>query len=218
MTNMDPNEGFLHFGITVVAICVPTYFLIGIINYRTFQKTVAYLAWPVVWTIANTKKSMDWAHQYRDKYMWMTGKRTDQNGVKERVMTRAQTFASLHHRLSMERNADKGPQTADGEKEVVEKTATDSTLDVAATGLPTRESTIRWDTPTSNPARVELPEPSPNTSVPELSKPPAEPATPQQAPVPERRERSRNRSSPRRSLLRRLSGKGTSDAKSQSPV
>ncbi|CAL8584361.1 hypothetical protein XPA_009963 [Xanthoria parietina] len=32
MTNMDPDEGFLHFGIVTTVICVPTYFLIGSLN------------------------------------------------------------------------------------------------------------------------------------------------------------------------------------------
>ncbi|KAI4239959.1 MAG: hypothetical protein L6R40_005390 [Gallowayella cf. fulva] len=32
MTNMDPDEGFLHFGIVTAVVCVPTYFLIGSLN------------------------------------------------------------------------------------------------------------------------------------------------------------------------------------------
>ncbi|KAI4257307.1 MAG: hypothetical protein L6R42_005756 [Xanthoria sp. 1 TBL-2021] len=32
MTNMNPDEGFLHFGIVTTVICVPTYFLIGSLN------------------------------------------------------------------------------------------------------------------------------------------------------------------------------------------
>ena len=217
MTNMDPNEGFLHFGITVVTICIPTYFLIGIINYETFQKTVAYLAWPVVWTIANTKKSMDWAHRYRDRYMWRTWKLGADGSTKDKVMTRAQTFASLQHRLSMERSADRVPTMTDTSREVVEKTATGSSLDMAATLLPTRGSTIRWDTPTPNSQQVRVPEPSPNTSVPELSKP-AEPSA-EEAPRntdTARRERIRDQSSLRRNLLRKL--KIGESAKAQSPV
>ena len=217
MTNMDPNEGFLHFGISVVTICIPTYFLIGIINYETFQKTVAYLAWPVVWTIANTKKSMGWAHRYRDRYMWRTWKLGADGSTKDKVMTRAQTFASLQHRLSMERSADRVPTFTDQSKEGVEKTATDSNLDTSATLLPTRESTIRWDTPPTNPERVRPPEPSPNTSVPDLTKrgkPDADEA-PQNADT-ARRERVREQSSLRRNLLRKL--KIGEPAKAQSAV
>ena len=220
MTNMDPNEGFLHFGITVVTVCIPTYFLIGIINYETFQKTVAYLAWPVVWTIANTKKSMDWAHRYRDKYMWRTWKLHGEGTSKDKVMTRAQTFASLQHRLSMERSADRVPQVIDSSGEVVEKTATNSSFDMAATLLPTRESTIRWDTPNSIHQPVNVQEPSPNTSVPELSKA-GEPVveTPLQMAGSARRERVRDQSSTRGNLLRKLSAKVTGEpAEAHSPV
>lgn len=32
MTNMNPDKGFLHFGIVTTVICVPTYFLIGSLN------------------------------------------------------------------------------------------------------------------------------------------------------------------------------------------
>ena len=32
MTNMDPNDNFVHFGIVTVVICVPTYMLIGSLN------------------------------------------------------------------------------------------------------------------------------------------------------------------------------------------
>lgn len=32
MTNMDPNEGFVHFGIVTVVICLPTYMFIGSLN------------------------------------------------------------------------------------------------------------------------------------------------------------------------------------------
>ncbi|KAL8856002.1 MAG: hypothetical protein Q9178_007372 [Gyalolechia marmorata] len=32
MTNMDPDEGFLRFGIVTAVVCVPTYFLIGSLN------------------------------------------------------------------------------------------------------------------------------------------------------------------------------------------
>ena len=205
MTNMDPHESFLHFGIVVLAICVPTFLLVGIINYKTFQKTVAYLAWPVVWTIANTKKSMDWAHQYRDKYMWMTWKRKEEENRRKRVPTRAQTFANLHHRLSMERAADQGPKVSGGgAKGLVEKQATDSDVSMMAPELLSRESTVKWDVPATT-DEVRMPEPSPNTIVPDLSKAGI-------APVAGRRtERPLDRGSPRRSLLRRLSARMGND-------
>jgi hypothetical protein len=165
MTNMDPDENFLHFGIVVLAICVPTYFLIGIINYSTFQKCVAYLAWPAIWTVSNIRKSTDWAHRYRNKYMRRISKQNPghPNGH-NKTMTRAQTFASLQHRLSIERSADQElPPTPKENGGIASAEFLPSTT---VAGVQ-RVSTIKWETPAS-PERVHLPEPSPHTSVPDL--------------------------------------------------
>ena len=58
MTNMDPNEGFRHFGIVTVAICVPTYILIGSLNtdggLQLWSRGTHWLRYHALYTMART--------------------------------------------------------------------------------------------------------------------------------------------------------------------
>jgi Mg2+ and Co2+ transporter CorA len=208
MSTINEEEGFTKFGGVVIAICLPTYLLILVINYRTFQKTVAKCAWPVVWTVAKYRMGMGWAQRYNDKYILRK-----QTLEEKKMVTRAQTFASLHHRLSMERDGGVEVQTV-GKGDKVDSGNGESLISVperlAGREERGRESTIKWDVPTPlavTPRRTPEPEGStPSTSVPELGKE-------------EQRSKDKEPESPRRSLLRRLSLKrATEKGDGMSPV
>jgi hypothetical protein len=142
----------------------------------------------------------------------------EEDDMNERAITRAQTFASLRPRLSMQTNAEAEPN-GHAEKAIVEKRAEDleSNMMERPPGLQHRQSTIKWTMPaTPDQAHIPSAEPSPNTSVPDLLNRTAEgevggPQTGQRV------ERPREESSPRRNLLRRLSAKMASEP-AKSPV
>ena len=209
MTNMNPNEGFAHFGIVTAAVCLPTYFLIGIINQPDqFERTVAFVAYPLVWLPTGFKHGSDRAKKYRETYIH----RTEEEPKPE--LTRANMMASLDFRRSREMSRDRMLSIAGlGTEEMVELPKTENVNGHARPSLPERASTIRFEVPTYRPsegAPEDVPEPSPNTSVLELDRTMTEPVQ-SRITVQQRVERTRDgrsHSAPTRTLLRRLTSQG----------
>ena len=219
MTNMNPNEGFAHFGIVTATVCLPTYFLIAVINQpEQFEITVAFLGYPFVWLSTGFQHSSDRAKKYRDRYMH----RKKEEEPKP-VLTRANTMASLDFRLSREEmNRERALSVVGTQQEMLELPKTGNG-NAQRPALPERESTIRFEMPTyrrSTMAHHELiPEPSPNTSVPELEKRMTEPVQGRLT-VTQRMERNREARSqpaPTKTLLRRFTSQSKGEAQ-KSPV
>jgi hypothetical protein len=213
MTNMNPDEGFAHFGIVTAAVCLPTYFLIGIINQPDqFERTVAFIVYPFVWLSTGFKHSSERARKYRDKYI-----HRKEEDVPVPIMTRANTMASLDFRLSKEVARDRNMSVVDQNFEFPKPEL--MRTEMVRPDVPERTSTIRFEVPTySRTSEAPPPEPSPNSSMPELEKPVIEPQPLQQrltVPASTAGRYERSHSAPTRSLLRRFSNR---DGVSKSPV
>ncbi len=177
MTNMNPNEGFTHFGVVTAAVCLPTYFLIGIINQPDqFERTVAFLGYPLIWISTGFKHSSDRAKTYRDRYMHRKEDLEGEGEVRPELK-RANTMADLDFRLNSEASRDRLGSVAVGmeRREEMLDLAKSENAGTSRPALPARESTIRFDVPmyrrsSTAPEAGLGPEPSPNTSVPEFDK------------------------------------------------
>ena len=77
MTNMNPNDSFIPFAIVTVAICVPTYFLIGSLNsnrgMKLFQaKTTAMLmkiGWLLAIVLGIFRPNSERSRRYQERYL-----------------------------------------------------------------------------------------------------------------------------------------------------
>ncbi|ETN43740.1 uncharacterized protein HMPREF1541_02899 [Cyphellophora europaea CBS 101466] len=128
MTNMPPEDDFLPAIIMALAVCLPTYLLIAVINKpEMFQKGVAWILWPWVLTWTWTKRSndyaADYARLYKERYLnrrklkkgekaakkggWM-GFQSGGSGRGWGRGGRSATFASLEARLEQESKMNTG--------------------------------------------------------------------------------------------------------------
>lgn len=129
MTNMPEKDDFVPAIAMAVAVCLPTYLLIAIINKpEAFQKGVAWLLWPWVlcynWTKRGNDYAVDYAKLYKEKYLvrhkFKKGEKAAkkggwmgfQSGGNGRGWGRSATFASLDARLEQENRHATGQRTS----------------------------------------------------------------------------------------------------------
>ncbi|EXJ82421.1 hypothetical protein A1O3_06234 [Capronia epimyces CBS 606.96] len=102
MTNMPPEDGFLPFAVTTVGICVPTYFLILVVNNRDGIKMVTTalgLFFTRLASCAAPRKS----EKLKEKIL---ERRLPQTTEKRPIIQKTATYASLEARLSHDLSVD----------------------------------------------------------------------------------------------------------------
>lgn len=119
MTNMPENDDYVPAITMALAICLPTYLLIAVINSpEKFQKGIAWILWPWVlvwtWTKRSNEYATDYTKYYKEKYLRRKKLRQGEKAAKRsgfmafasggtgRGWGRAATFASLDARLEQE--------------------------------------------------------------------------------------------------------------------
>ena len=75
MTNMNPNEGFKHFGIVTTIICLPTYMLIGSLNTTSglqfwrqqTHNSFGYIGYGIALVLSMLGYKPHWSEKYRNR-------------------------------------------------------------------------------------------------------------------------------------------------------